>query len=259
MLTISPIPIFEDNYVWVFETSSDDCVFVVDPGDAKPVLSYLETHSKSLQGILITHHHWDHISGIAELLTHFNVPVYGPAEGSVKEITHPVRESESVVIDDKIHFDVLETPGHTLDHLTYIYQDDSQCQVFCGDTLFAGGCGRLFEGSPAMMWQSLNKLIQLPSTTQFFCTHEYTLANLAFAKAVEPDNYLIEQRIAEVNQQREAGQPSVPTTLELELNTNPFLRCHLESVRNSASKYAKRPMDTAEDVFTAIRGWKDVF
>lgn len=259
MLVVKPIAIFEDNYVWVFETQVDNHVCVVDPGDAKPVLDYLKAYNKSLKGILITHHHWDHVSGIAELLNQAEVPVYGPVSDTVAEITHPLREGESLLADGQIHFDIVETPGHTMDHIAYIYRQGSQCQVFCGDTLFSAGCGRLFEGTPALMWQSLNKLRQLPGDTEIFCTHEYTLANLQFAKAVEPENPAIAQRLVEVNKLRDAGIPSVPTRLALELDTNPFLRCHLDSVRKSAEKYAGQELANPSEIFSVIRGWKDVF
>ncbi len=252
MLSISPIPAFNDNYIWLIETEHG--AWVVDPGDPAPVLDALAHKQLSLSGVLITHHHFDHTGGIAALRERFpELIVYGPDNPLIEGITHPVRDGERVVVDDHT-FEVIAVPGHTLDHVAYVGED----VLFCGDTLFAGGCGRMFEGSPPVMQASLAKLAQLPENTKVYCAHEYTLANLAFAKAVEPNNAALDARIEQARALREQGVPTVPSDIALERATNPFLRWDVTEVKHAAKAHTARDGSPAA-VFGALRQWKDEF
>ena len=257
MLTVRPIPAFNDNYIWSIELAGKREAFVVDPGDAAVVEEALSQNNLSLAGILITHHHQDHTGGIAELTRHRNIPVYGPANSSISGITQPLIEGEQISLGDTT-FRVIATPGHTLDHIAF-FADTEQPLLFCGDTLFAGGCGRLFEGTPEQMHQSLTKLAQLPSTTQVYCAHEYTLTNLRFCSAVEPENLDLQARVNADTERRHQQQPTVPSTLETELLTNPFLRCHEPSVITSAEAHSEGSLNSSADVLRVIRAWKDKF
>lgn len=255
MFDITPIPAFQDNYIWCLH--NNQVAWVVDPGDAAPVETFLAQRNLCLLGILITHHHSDHIGGVAQLARNHPLQViYGPKNPAIAGITHSLREGDRIEVLG-LEFSIVETPGHTLDHIAYFSNTDSPL-LFCGDTLFAAGCGRLFEGSPEQMYASLQKLAALPAATAVYCTHEYTLANLRFALAVEPDNLATQARFDSAMQVRQATQPTLPSTLQLELATNPFLRATTSSVRAAA---AKRGVTSAENVqiFAAIRSWKDHF
>ncbi|MEX0738435.1 MAG: hydroxyacylglutathione hydrolase [Pseudohongiella sp.] len=259
-LTISPIPAFNDNYIWALQ-NGDGQVFVVDPGDAEPVNAWLASHQAILAGILITHHHADHTGGIDGLLATAQVPVYGPARGHIRQLTTTLSDGDKISILGHV-FDIMETPGHTLDHIVYFHagnDNDSPSGplLFCGDTLFAGGCGRIFEGNPQMMYTSLQRLAALPGSTQVFCAHEYTLANLAFATGAEPDNAdLAERQIAE-RRKRDQMRPTLPSTILLEQRTNPFLRCHSPSLQATVQQHVKQKLDTGVELFTALRRLKD--
>lgn len=257
-MNISPIRAFTDNYIWQINDGSK--AFVVDPGDAKPVISFLETHNLKLAGILITHHHWDHTGGIKGLLELWpGIPVFGPHNENIAEITHPLKQGDTATVLG-LTFKVLEVPGHTLDHIAYYnVQEDDHDILFCGDTLFSSGCGRLFEGSAAQMFESLEKLKALPAETLVYCTHEYTTANLKFASAVEPENPQIAARMKEVDALRAEDTPSVPSTLGLELKVNPFLRWDAPEVVNSANEQTGTATHEPVEVFAAIRAWKDRF
>lgn len=256
MLEIAPIPAFTDNYIWCLHDGAT--AWVVDPGAAEPVAAFLAANALTLAGILITHHHADHTGGVLELRERFAVAdVYGPANPAIAGITHALREGDAVAVLGH-RFSVIEVPGHTLDHIAYAGADLSPPLLFCGDTLFAAGCGRLFEGSPQQMYASLQKLAGLPKNTAVYCTHEYTQANLRFAQAVEPDNLAIRQRAQAATQTRANHQPTLPSTLALELETNPFLRAQSPAVRQAALRRAPQS-HSAVDVFTAIRAWKDQF
>ncbi len=259
MLTAFPIPAFTDNYIWLFQSPETNLAYVVDPGDAAPVMAYLKAHELQLGGILITHHHWDHTGGIDDLLSHFSVPVYGPKSENIPQITKALQHGDSCVIDSQLTFSVLEVPGHTLDHIVYYQEDTESPLLFSGDTLFAAGCGRLFEGSPAQMYKSLTSLGKLPAETRVCCTHEYTLANLAFAKAVEPNNEALRQRIINDQASRDANRPTLPSTIGLELATNPFMRSDILDVRQAAESHSGSKCNTEVEVLAAIRGWKDNF
>lgn len=259
-INVITVPAFHDNYLWLFHLAGRDQAFVVDPGDAAPVEQALQSHQLQLAGILITHHHPDHTGGINALLKRRNIPVYGPAGGSVPQVDHPLREGDTLQLTPELSFQVLAVPGHTLDHIAYFADpgfDDPL--LFCGDTLFAGGCGRLFEGTAAQMYESLNKLAQLPGNTRVYCAHEYTLSNLAFAKAVEENNTELLARIEQARATRDQGLPTVPSRISLEMATNPFMRSHIESVKSAAERHSDRPLSGPEEVLGVIRRWKDQF
>ncbi|GEC94848.1 hydroxyacylglutathione hydrolase [Zoogloea ramigera] len=253
-MQIIPLPAFRDNYIWLLRVGPH--AVVVDPGDAAPVLRYLADEGLSLAAILVTHHHPDHVGGVLALLEHAAVPVYGPALETIPGLTHPVGEGDEVSVPALgLSLRVLDIPGHTAGHVGYY----AAPALFCGDTLFAAGCGRLFEGTPAQMFDSLQKLASLPGDTQVYCTHEYTLSNLAFAAAVEPGNPAIAERIAHCEAIRAAQKPTVPFLLSGELLTNPFLRSHEAAVARQAEARAGRPLGSPVEVFAAVREWKNSF
>ena len=222
-MPINAIKAFNDNYIWCMQYR--DQAVVVDPGDPAPVLQYLQQNNLTLSAILITHHHHDHTGGVAELLKHFPVTVYAPANGNYDFKHHPVAEGDCLELTEVgCELTVMEVPGHTIDHVAYYNHDI----LFCGDTLFAGGCGRIFEGTPEMMYQSLMRLAALPAETKVYCAHEYTLSNLHFAQSVDPDNAELMQRIEIEAAKRERDEPTVPSTIGLELKTNPFLSLPLQ-------------------------------
>jgi hydroxyacylglutathione hydrolase len=258
-INVITVPAFRDNYLWLFHRADDQRAYVVDPGDAEPVEKALAEHGLSLAGILITHHHPDHTGGIDQLLSRWQVPVYGPAGGSVPQVSEALADGDSVALEIGLSFTVLTVPGHTLDHIAYFCDHTEAPLVFCGDTLFAGGCGRLFEGTATQMYESLQKLRQLPDNTRVYCAHEYTLANLAFARAVESQNGELAARIKSEQAKRERQEPTVPSTIGLEKSTNPFLRCDRESVRKAAETHSGRALTSAEEVLAAVRMWKDNF
>lgn len=261
-LTVSPIAAFSDNYFWIIARDGCREVAVVDPGDAKPVISYLQKHQRELALILITHWHPDHIGGVSELVSQFEIPVVGPVSAHIPQITHIVKEGDEVTVFKTLFGDTLQVmtvPGHTLDHIAYFAPSLTQPRLFCGDTLFSSGCGRLFEGDGPMMWKSLKKIRQLPENTEIYCAHEYTLSNLKFALAVEPDNNAVVERIGQVTALRANNRPSVPTTLSEELKFNPFLRCDQKSIKDSI--FARENVQNCDEqtIFTALRRWKDQF
>lgn len=253
-MQIFPIPAFEDNYFWTLAEGTQ--AVVVDPGDAAPVLRALEARQLSLAAILITHWHPDHIGGIDELRRHFDVPVIGPAAEArrIPGLTRLVKDEERVEVLGT-RFQVIAVPGHTLGHIAYY----APGLLFCGDTLFSAGCGRLFEGTPAQMHHSLSRLAALPGETLVYCTHEYTLANLAFARTVEPDNPAIANQLLRVRAMRGQQEPSLPTTLALEKEINPFLRTGVPAVAQAARQWSGGSLPDGVAVFTALRSWKDQF
>jgi hydroxyacylglutathione hydrolase len=254
MLEIVPLPAFQDNYIWTLRDGKDAAV--VDPGEARPVKEYLAREGLTLVAILATHHHPDHVGGIAELVAMKKVPVFGPKGEPIPELTNPVGQGDKAEIPAlKATFSVLDIPGHTRAHVAY-YGLES---LFCGDTLFACGCGRVFEGTPAQMLDSLTKLAALPDETRVYCGHEYTLANIKFARAVDPGNAALAAREAWAQAQRAAGRPTLPSTLGAERATNPFLRCAEPVVIDSANKYLGSRIGDPVSVFAAIREWKNRF
>ncbi|WP_374627764.1 hydroxyacylglutathione hydrolase [Pandoraea sp.] len=259
-MTVFPVPAFQDNYLWVVDNGKD--AVVVDPGDAMPVLAYLRSRGLTLRAILITHKHADHIGGVATLLEHFDVPVHGPAHEAIACVDHPHSGGETVRIEaPAMTLTVIDVPGHTAGHIAYFLSADATGtpHLFCGDTLFSCGCGRLFEGTPAQMLASLDALAALPPATLVHCAHEYTLSNIRFALTVDPDNAALAAWHDEATARRAAGRPTLPTTLAQERLTNPFLRSDAPAIVAFAERHAERTQLSREAVFAAVRGAKDTF
>jgi hydroxyacylglutathione hydrolase len=284
MLTLIPIPAFADNYLWMLHDGKR--ALVVDPGDAAPVSRYLKEHALQLEAILVTHHHADHTGGVDELREATGAKVYGPAAERIPEPYEPLREGDSITAMG-LDFQVIEVPGHTSGHIAFfcaptlftscntlppegadlarggpslrpLQNANKRPLLFCGDTLFSGGCGRLFEGTPAQMLASLDKLAALPGDTCVCCTHEYTLSNLRFALAVEPGNAALAEYHAQCIQLREHDKPTLPTSIAQELLINPFLRTRQAAVKTAALHFDAAAHDDTS-VFAAIRQWKNQF
>jgi hydroxyacylglutathione hydrolase len=253
---LTPLPAFADNYIWMLHDGRE--AWVVDPGDADPVLAALQAHGLSLRGILVTHHHADHVGGIQALRAVLEGPVYGPARESIPAPFTPLNDGDEVELLG-LRFRVIGVPGHTAGHIAYAQQGgEPQPLLFCGDTLFSAGCGRLFEGTPSQMAQSLARLAALPGDTRVCCTHEYTLSNLKFAQAVEPGNADVLHHTQHCQALRQAGQPTLPSRLDLEARINPFLRCSQPEVV-AAARREGAPNDDAVAVLAALREWKNRF
>jgi hydroxyacylglutathione hydrolase len=258
MAAIIPIPAFSDNYIWLVREGAN--AVVVDPGDAAPVQDYLDRERLALTAILNTHHHGDHVGGNAALLDRRAVPVYGPARESIPGLTHALAEGDRIDVPGiGCRLSVLDVPGHTAGHIAYTGEIGGEPVAFVGDTLFAGGCGRLFEGTPEQMTVSLGKLAALPGATRVYCAHEYTMANLRFAAAVEPHNPLLQARIGREQAKRDRGQPTVPSTVADERATNPFLRAAEPEVFAAAETHAGSVLADAVAVFATLREWKNGF
>lgn len=262
---VEPIPALNDNYVWCLYDTDRDTAMLVDPGEAESVEHFLVARGLTLDTVLVTHHHPDHTNGIRTLKDKHAFPVYGPADSPCREITHPVSEGDQIQWQD-IEFSVIATPGHTLDHI--VFNSDSPTLEdplsFCGDTLFACGCGRLFEGTPEQMCNSLAKLRTLPADTLMCCGHEYTLANVAFARAVSPEESALRDYETLCRNARKKEQPTLPTRLGQELQLNPFLRWDDQGVAEAAAQHGRRAglsvdRTSPDQVFTALRHWKDHF
>jgi hydroxyacylglutathione hydrolase len=254
MMEVRCIHAFDDNYIWLIGCGDNPHVAIVDPGDADPVFEYLEREGLQAVAILITHHHGDHTGGVKELVERYGIPVYGPANERIPALTHPVTEGDNISLEAcGIKLRVLDVPGHTRGHVAYLGQN----ALFCGDTLFTAGCGRLSEGTPEQMHASLEKLRTLPDETLVYCAHEYTQANLAFAVITEPENSATQARLEEVRAARANHRDTVPAPLGLEKETNPFLRSHIPSLIRAAEHFAGHPLSNPTDVFATVRRWKD--
>lgn len=252
---VSPLRAFSDNYIWCIH--NEEQVVVVDPGDADPVLDFLTERDLKLAAILVTHHHHDHTGGVTKLASlRPDIPVIGPQGGHIRGITQSVQEGAKTVIEAlDLEFTVIEVPGHTLDHIAFYGHNI----LLCGDTLFNGGCGRLFEGTAEQMLNSLDKLKHLPGDTTVYCAHEYTTANLEFAAAVEPENSAIKEYQSVVKTLREDDEPTVPCALSLQFDINPFMRTQEDIIARRAAHKSDEPLTDEVSVFAAIRQWKDNF
>lgn len=273
-MELTALPAFTDNYIWMLSVGRD--ALVVDPGEAEPVIAALRERDLLLRGILVTHHHGDHVGGIDALrpwLKDGQGQVWGPARERIPAPFTPLSEGQHVSLLG-LDFEVLEVPGHTAGHIAFVLRQPGGGQaplLFCGDTLFSGGCGRLFEGTPAQMQASLARFAALPAETRVCCTHEYTLSNLRFAREIEPDNRALAEYQAWCEGQRAQGQPTLPSRVGLELQINPFLRCTEPSVQAAARRHTSfsptqrpRPGEAPQDlapeslaVFAALRQWKN--
>jgi len=256
-LHVTAVTAFTDNYIWLIHgLNRDDHVVVVDPGDARPVLRALAQQQLTLAGILVTHHHADHSGGVAELIQQWDVPVYGPAKELIPGVLHKVSDEMEISFDTLgLKFGVMDIPGHTAGHIAYV----GHGSLFCGDTLFSSGCGRILGGTAPQLWQSLNLLAQLPSATQVYCGHEYTVGNLMFARVVEPDNPAVASHLEQCQKWRVQGRPTLPTSMGTELNLNPFLRVKNGTVKRSAEQHVGHALDSDLEVFIALREWKNHF
>jgi len=255
-ITIKPLPSLTDNYIWLLINHSNSAAVIVDPGTAAGCEKFFDQEDVTPVAILVTHRHWDHVNGIEQLVKRYNIPVYGPASESIPCLTNPLPHDDRFSIPElKLDLQVMDIGGHTEGHIGYLTDN----KLFCGDTLFSAGCGRLLGGTAAQLHASLNRISQLPDDTVIYCTHEYTLDNLRFAQAVEPDNPDIQRRIDEVKVLRANNLPSLPVTLEMEKRYNPFLRTSKKSVMQAVSRHSGFEIDNSEDCFRYLRMWKDGF
>ncbi len=254
-IRVEPIPAFDDNYIWLLTHGDRPHCAVVDPGDDEPVREALATRGLRLEAILVTHKHGDHVGGIDGLKADWpEAVVYGPAHEPIRGVEQRLGTGDVVQLDGlDLALDVLDVPGHTEGHIAY----SAPGLLFCGDTLFACGCGRVFSGTFEQLSESLRALAELPVDTRVYCAHEYTLDNIGFAKWVEPDNPDLRVREERVRALREAGRPSVPSSLGEELLSNPFMRTDQPAVVAAASRWAGRELASPVEVFTALRTWKD--
>jgi hydroxyacylglutathione hydrolase len=251
---VVPVRAFSDNYIWTLR--DENRAAVVDPGDAQPVIEYLDRERLSLVAILNTHHHADHVGGNAELLRRWKVPVFGPKDERIGEVTDALGDGDHFTLPHfDVSFEVMDIPGHTRSHIAFY----GGGMLFCGDTLFAAGCGRLFEGTPQQMHDSLQRLAQVPDATRVYCGHEYTLSNIRFAKAAEPGNHALVEVEARASEQRRKDMPTLPSDIGQEKATNPFLRVNQPEVVASASRFAGKQLTDAVSVLAAIREWKNNF
>lgn len=255
-MNIIALPAFADNYIWLLHDGRR--ALVVDPGDAQPVLAALQQHGLELEAILVTHHHPDHIGGVSGLHQGTGATVWGPAREAIPEPFTPLRDGDTLVALG-VRWSVLDVPGHTAGHIALFADDvNGTPLLFCGDTLFSGGCGRIFEGTPGQMLASLDRLAALPGTSRVYCTHEYTLSNLRFARTVEPANDALQRHEQDCIALRERQQPTLPSTIALERRINPFLRSREADVKRAVQAWRSTPDDDVS-VFASLRQWKNEF
>lgn len=255
-MNLLPLPAFADNYIWMLHDGQR--ALVVDPGDAQPVLQALQQEGVQLQGILVTHHHGDHIGGVAELREATGAAVYGPAHEPMPEPLHRVVGGDTVRLLE-LDFQVIDVPGHTAGHIAYVAQPAGEDPIlFCGDTLFSAGCGRLFEGTPAQMQASLARLTALPDATRVCCAHEYTLSNLKFALEVEPDNAVLVRYAEQCQTLRAQNRPTLPSSIATERQINPFLRSDQPSILASARRFDAQGVER-DGCFATLRQWKNQY
>jgi hydroxyacylglutathione hydrolase len=253
-VSVTAIPAFSDNYIWLLSAGGAECA-VVDPGDAEPVLAALRQEALEIACILLTHHHADHIGGVERLVSASGAPVFGPQDPRIPGQARSLCEGDAIELPGLgLEFEVIEVPGHTSTHIAFYGHG---C-LFCGDTLFSVGCGRLFEGTPEQMQASLDKLAALPAATRVFCAHEYTLANCDFALEVEPGNEALQKRASAVEAARAIGRITLPSTLGEELAVNPFLRSREPGVVRAA-RLRNPDAQPGASTLAEIRAWKDAF
>jgi len=257
MLEVTPVRAFADNYIWLIHGKTDRSrVAAVDPGDGQAAEHALRELGLTLTAVLVTHHHRDHTGGVEALVAQFGIPVLGPAREAIPGPCRPLGEGDEIELAELgLGFRVMDVPGHTAGHIAYV----GHGAVFCGDTLFSGGCGRLFEGTPAQMLDSLTRLAELPRETKVYCTHEYTMNNLRFARAADPVNAATSAYEVECMKKRSLDEPTVPSTIAVEREINPFLRCDDDHVKRAAEAHAGRRLMDKTAVFAAVRAWKDQF
>jgi len=254
--TLKAIPSLADNYIWLLVNDTTATAIIIDPGSSQPCEYFLDQENIRPVVILVTHRHWDHVNGIERLVQRYNIPVYGPATEYIPCQTNAVKAADRFRIEGfDIDFHVMDLSGHTAGHIGYLTEHG----LFCGDTLFSAGCGRLFDGTAAQLHAAIQRIAQLPPDTTIYCAHEYTLDNLRFALAVEPDNPAIQQRFHEVKKLRENNLPSLPFTLEQEMRYNPFLRTGKENIMQAVAQHSGQDINNSEDCFRYLRMWKDGF
>jgi len=260
MLQIHCIPAFNDNYFWLIQPDfPKPDAYIIDPGDPEPVRHTLQAKGLQLKGILLTHHHHDHIDGAQALADEYDVSIYGPDSPRIPQVDYKLREGDWVQLGSQ-SARVLGLAGHTLDHIGYLLEPaGSAPRLFSGDTLFAAGCGRLFDGTAPLLYQALQKIAALPDETLIYAAHEYTLANIKFALWAEPDNADLIQRQKDETLKRNQGQPTLPTRVSLEKRTNPFLRCHLNALKSTAEAFAGHKLNSDDEIFASLRRAKDQF
>ena len=254
MLSVEPIKAFTDNYIWLVSTNEGS--IVIDPGESENIQKLIDNKTIDLKGILITHHHYDHTNGLSELVKKNQLEVFGPVN-DIDGINHRLNDKDKISIIG-IDFEIISIPGHTLDHIGFYSAEANNPILFCGDTLFAGGCGRIFEGTYEQMFNALKKITKLPTNTNIYCGHEYTLSNLKFALEADDTNKELIEEFKKVENKINSNIPSLPTTLDKELKVNPFLRCDNINIQNKIIEKFKVSNSELE-VFTALRKWKDNF
>ncbi len=255
-IQIKPLPSLTDNYIWLLIDTDSSTAIIIDPGTAISCEKFFEQQGISPVAMLITHRHWDHVDGIEQLQQKYDIPVFGPATEFIPCLTTPLNSNDSASVPElDLDFQIMDLSGHTAGHIGYLLDD----KLFCGDTLFSAGCGRLFDGTAEQFHASLQRIKQLPTDTTIYCAHEYTLDNLRFAQAVEPDNEAVQSRIEEVKTLREKNLPSLPFMLKDELQYNPFLRTDKENVMQAVAHYSGVAIDNSEECFRYLRLWKDGF